>query len=122
MKNEKIDEREISLREFIDTAKVNFHLNQDSRHEGRESFYKCSFDQAVEYFEKGYKLDTDEFLVDVDELSAKLKEEFSRDYIPDVTGEFFDIGKVLTGEPECWFEKPMDSKKGINLIVSMDFP
>lgn len=56
--------------------------------------------------------------VKVKELSKKYAEVISN-YKFDVTGQFFDIGLVVTGVPEAWLEPEIDIDEGDNLCVEI---
>lgn len=51
---------------------------------------------------------------------ADLDKELNSDvegYIADTTGLFFDVARVLTGEPECWYREPYDKTKNPRVTV-----
>lgn len=57
----------------------------------------------------------------VKELSKKY-EEVIRNYKFDVTGEFFDIGLVVTGVPESWLEPVKEETVRVELLIDGTFP
>jgi hypothetical protein len=113
----------LSLSEFINIAEgpalspeASSHLPQ--RYDLPEM--GCTFEEAVNYFREGYKVDTADFVAEIDKLSSKICEEIQSEYIPEVTGEFFDIGRVICGEPEAWFEKTeVPVKNPLNIIINL---
>jgi len=56
------------------------------------------------------------------ELGKKYEEQFTR-YKFDVTGEFFDVGLVLTGVPEAWLEPEITEieKVRVELVINGTF-
>lgn len=51
---------------------------------------------------------------------AKLAKEINtlpQGYVTDVVGLFFDVSKVIDGEPECWLREPWDKEKKPRLRV-----
>uniref|UniRef100_A0A6H2A1U0 DUF7192 domain-containing protein n=2 Tax=viral metagenome TaxID=1070528 RepID=A0A6H2A1U0_9ZZZZ len=117
----KIEKMNMSLSEFSALAKTQFSEEQRSRDLGHESFFGVSFDQAVEYFEKGYISNTDKMLLDIDSLVSLARESFADEYQFDVTGEFFDIGRVVSGEPEVWLYRPIEEKPELDLIIDFGY-
>ena len=83
----------------------------------------ASFDQAVEYFRKGYKTDTVEFAEEIADLARRLSEEFdlAPNYAPAENGLFFDVGRVIEGAPECWYDQPLDVRPELNLLIHASF-
>ena len=59
----------------------------------------------------------------VAEMSKKYEEELIN-YKFDVTGQFFDIGLVLTGVPECWLEPEYSEseKVKVEITINASFP
>jgi len=117
----KIEKLNMTLSEFITLAKTQFSENQLSRNIGEEKFFGVSFDQAVKYLESGYIQDTDQMLIDIDSLVSLARESFADEYQFDVTGEFFDIGRVVSGEPEVWLYKPIEEKPELDLIIDFGY-
>lgn len=87
-----------------------------------------TWEQYLELLEKGddnvmkkIKVETDKAL---HELEKKYKE-VVKNYKYDVAGEFFDIGLVLSGLPECWLEPIIETEEGevhrITMRINMGF-
>ena len=83
----------------------------------------CTFEEAVEFFQKGYKAETVEFAAEVADLTRRLAEEFNLNprFDPAETGLFFDVGRVLEGAPECWLDTPLDARPELNLQIRFDY-
>lgn len=44
-------------------------------------------------------------------------------YSRDVVGDFFDVGDVLTGVPECWFDNQNNQNSGVlNIVTDITYP
>src|ERR1041385_3087214 len=74
-----------------------------SSHYGSDSFCFESYDLAMEHCKNGWNFGEDK----AHDLAGRLFDSISAhmaltDVYYDVTGECFDIGRVLTGEPESW--------------------
>ncbi len=66
-------------------------------------------DEIKEGLKKGLKLEME-----------KLRKEINsqpESYLPDVEGLFFDVAKVIEGEPECWYREPWDKTRKPRLSV-----
>ena len=55
-------------------------------------------------------------------IESEYKEELVT-FRPDVEGMFFDVGAVLSGEPECWFKEEVQKKQEqkISFVLSGAF-
>jgi len=83
----------------------------------------ASFKDAVQYFQKGYKSETVEFAEDIADLAQRLSVEYDLApyYDPAEIGLFFDVGRVLEGAPECWYDQPLDIRPELNLLIHASF-
>lgn len=119
---------EMSLGEFRELFSRKFPGEEESlrdsreEHEGfRARWYEHSLAQAQEYFRTGYEVNTLELNSQAEELSERLCE--SLQFRRDVTGQFFDVGDVIAGVPEAWFEieqasEPYEAHVWINITTT----
>ena len=99
----------------------NVKTNKISSHTANFKFSGThNFDEALEMLrsgneeikkglKKGLKLEMD-----------KLRKEINsqpQGYVADVEGLFFDVAKVIEGEPECWYREPWDKTKKPRLQI-----
>jgi hypothetical protein len=114
----------LTLAEFAERAiPGKFPRSGYSHTEPVDSWNPCSFAQALEFLQKGYKTDTVEFAEDIAELVRRLSPEFdlAPNYDPAENGLFFDVGRVLEGAPECWYDQPFDVRPELNLLIHASF-
>lgn len=90
-----------------------------------EPYWRSSQDEPEQSWDLGagfkgmQKLVKSGWHVGTEEIAAKLKdlrhrvEEEPAGYFNAVVGQFFDIGLVLSGEPECWFEQAFEEKRKV---------
>ena len=104
-----------SLMKHIEANK-NLKTNMNSSHrKGDKSFTGVSnFDEAVAILKDGSEeimkgLKTNVKLA-VDKLNKELNTQ-PEGYVADVQGLFFDVAKVIEGEPEAWYREPWDKVK-----------
>jgi len=71
---------------------------------------------AVEMVGKGWNEGTKDVLARMDQVKHSLEEQFAG-YRMDVTGQFFDVGLVISGEPECWFHEETEPVRKIAKIA-----
>ena len=89
---------------------------------GRSDFYEMeSWDDTLTALRSGWQKGIDA----VNKKSARIEEVLGasvmRDsYTPAVTGQFFDIGLVLSGEPECWLETAQEDTGSKVVTVSIN--
>ena len=95
--------------------------NHFSSHTGSFDFTQTnSFEETIQLLKTG----SDEIkagLKDaVKHAIADLQKELNSQpegYMPDVEGLFFDVAKVVEGEPECWYREPWDKVKKPRISV-----
>jgi hypothetical protein len=75
----------------------------------------------MEKFNSGWHNGVRQIDVRVNELNARSGETETIDLYRGVTGDYFDVGLVLSGEPECWyqFETQETPSKEITVWVNM---
>ena len=67
----------------------------------------------------GWQVGTDDITMQVANIKHA-EEEMLTGYRFDVTGQFFDVGLVVAGEPECWFEQETEPvKKVVSICVNI---
>jgi hypothetical protein len=82
---------------------------------------KRDFNQYADYSDikklalTGWQVGTDDIVSQVTDIKHA-EMDMLKGYAMDVEGQFFDIGMVISGEPECWF-KP--AKKPVKKVVSI---
>lgn len=69
------------------------------------SFCDKDYQTCVEFLKKGWNEGAEKSSEILGSLETKLSETTveKQDYQSDVSGDFFDVGVFLTGNPECWF-------------------
>lgn len=82
---------------------------------GRSFFESESIEEADNLLVHGWELGRTELTAKVDNLSRSVEEMVG--YRRDVTGIFFDVGSVVSGEPECWFEPELEEKRNSIKVV-----
>jgi len=67
----------------------------------------------------GWHSGTTEISANLDNIKHTLQDEFSG-YRFDVTGQFFDVGLVVSGEPECWLqEEAQPIRKTVSICINL---
>lgn len=96
-------------------------------HEDEEEWDYCAgWSGTEDMIKNGWHTGTDDVLARLEDVKHSLQEEFAG-YRMDVTGQFFDVGLVVSGEPECWFtEETQPIRKvcriQVNTISSWNTP
>lgn len=68
----------------------------------------ATYADAVKLASEGYDAGTQAILRMVKEIEAN-EDTTQRGYDFDVTGDFFDVGEVIQGTPECWLQPALES-------------
>jgi len=114
-----VAESAVDLMEWI-TARHDFNSNcasQDSYTRPENSWdLNAGWDGAVNMVRTGWHEGTKDVLARLEQVKHSLAEEFSG-YRMDVTGQFFDVGLVVSGEPECWFQEEHEPIRKIAKIA-----
>ncbi len=90
--------------------------NQDSSHhedDGKWSGTK-NFEEALELLRSGSDEIKAGLKKNVKVAEDKIAKELNtqpQGYLPDVIGAFFDVAKVIEGEPEAWYKQPWDKEQ-----------
>ena len=104
--------------DYVDFAESNTYWNRGSSSHSTSrdstSFAGGSYNEALKQAAKGNPELVKEFYDKVDVINAMIDGEGDA-YSRDVTGEFFDTGDFLSGEPECWWKN--DSVYGARKVV-----
>ncbi len=90
------------LAEYIENDPYNIEPHKD--------WYGCDFDTAIRLAKYGDPELADKLDAKVEGIEKLLDSE-GVEIIRDVTGEFFDIGTVLSGEPECWWREDIQPQR-----------
>jgi hypothetical protein len=108
-----------SLDELVEIAKT-APETCSGRNPACNSFAGGTWEEALEQATRG----SAELVADIVEASMLASStagdclEFDRD----VSGDFFDVGDFLAGEPECWWNEQGEAKReAINIIVNVGF-
>jgi len=88
--------------------------NNSSHNKDKSWTGTASFEDAVELLTTGDK-DIMEGIKSATKKELKHRQAIIRTYLPDVEGMFFDVAKVLTGEPEAWY-KMHSNEEGTPII------
>lgn len=95
--------------------------NRYSSHENGSDFTGTeNFGEALELLRSGSKEIMDGLKKAVGLEVAKLAKELNtlpQGYVADVTGLFFDVAKVIDGEPEAWLREPFNKEKKPRISV-----
>lgn len=109
--------------DFIDAHKKHPAKEGSMLHStSQPKFYGSkNLQEALGYAENGWKIGLDDFNARVEKIENKLFDDiYEDDYIYDVTGEVLDIGKHVSGEPECWLTKEeIRPKKSLDIYVNI---
>lgn len=106
-----------SLNEFLRYIEKNEDVktNSHSSHTGNESFTgTASFEDAIQLLKDGAPEIIEGLKKHVKLSIAELAKELNtlpQGYVADVVGLFFDVSKVIDGEPEAWLREPWDKEK-----------
>jgi len=110
----------VRLLKFMEDNKSTV-TNQNSGMTGSYDFTGTrSFDDALELLKNGSPDIMKGLKVAVKLESEKIKRELNTQpegYVSDVEGLFFDVAKVIEGEPECWYREPWDKTRKPRLNV-----
>lgn len=80
-------------------------------------FSDGSFSDAIKLSQTGWKAGTTDIMANLENIKVNLEEE-PAGYFWDVTGQFFDVGAVLSGEPEHWMETDYEPTRKVVKIVA----
>lgn len=72
-----------------------------------KSYCKFSYNDAVEYLSCGWEEGVQEIAMRIEKIKSKEGLSEQECLARDVEGDYFDVGLVLTGEPECWYQEAM---------------
>jgi len=115
---------EIEFENFMEVAE--YCDNDGNSHSctyTRSDFCRDSFDEAVKMLTSGWK----DGVKEIDKLSTRItrtiptKDDFAYEIEHDVVGDYIDMGRYMTGEPECFGRidiLPLP-KETINILVNM---
>ena len=86
-----------------------------------------SYDKYLELLDNGDEKVMDKIKIATHNAVKTLQERYEEvltNYKFDVTGQFYDIGLVLTGVPEAWLEPEIEeqSKPQVELVINGTFP
>lgn len=96
--------------------------SEASGHNERSFSGTATFDEAVSLVEKGWAEGAEKVAHWRGQLACFLdaaKTAKSRQFAWDVTGDFVDVGKYLTGEPECFGSDADDGQQIASRVVSI---
>ena len=97
--------------EFLDFVTKNSLEDGRSKFNGNKDFFGTeNFGDALKLAKKGYKQNLETFSKMMKESEIQKIEKVT---IRDTNGMYFDIGDVITGVPECWFEDVQTSTKNV---------
>lgn len=100
--------------DILDFADYANKVPEDNWSKIRDDHEWCggSFEDAMKQAKTGNPELCQKIFDDVKIIEALIKDDKKAD-IRDVTGEYFDIGTVLSNEPECWFRKEINGQKPV---------
>lgn len=103
------------------TAPSGVHESHDER--GRwDFFWTESFADAIRLHERGWREGTAKVAKHREGFAAFIaaaKQAKSRQHSWDVTGDYVDVGRYLTGEPECWGCEVESGEQASDRVVSI---
>ncbi len=95
--------------------------NKNSAYNGSEHFTgTANFDEALELLRTGSDEIKEGLKKSVKLAVEKLNKELNtkpEGYVADVHGLFFDVSRVIEGEPECWYREPWDKVRKPRLQI-----
>jgi len=110
-----------SFDEFVEAAKGTARNNDSSRGTGREAFYgTASFEDAVTLASRGWPEGASrasEFRASLDSAVRDVTVARQAGFAFDVVGEAIDVGKFLSGEPECCLTRSESGESASGRIV-----
>jgi hypothetical protein len=107
-----------SLAELADHVQdLSIDYDRASMENPQSSWAGCDFPTAVSKAQTGDPLLAEKLAHKVDAVESLLDSE-GVEIIRDVVGDFFDIGTVLSGEPECWWREEMAPQRDTIRIES----
>jgi hypothetical protein len=92
---------------------------RDAREDDRDDFRGASWDESLALLRNGWQAGTADVVAAVDkiELAEKVA---PGSYQQDVTGDFFDVGLMLAGQPEHWYRQVDDPvRRAVNVVVNV---
>ena len=93
-------------------------MNQGGYNTERQSWTgDACWADMIDMAQTGWTAGTTDIINQIDQIEHVQDEELSG-YRFDVTGQFFDVGLVVSGEPECWFEQEMEPTRKVVSICS----
>lgn len=119
MIEQKIDDKRTlytfyGIGDYVDYANDNPYVGSESASRkntrGAIEFAGGTYEDAVEQAKTGNPELVNSFYDGVESLNAMIEQD-GMAYYRDVTGEFFDVGDYLSGEPECWWRNDEFSGK-----------
>lgn len=101
------------------------HADSDKKNSGSGFYEFLDWKQCTQHLRDGWQAGVDAVNSKSAAIERQIASQLVREtYNPEVTGQFFDVGLVLSGEPECWLalaEEECGSKVvtvGINACIS----
>jgi len=113
-----------SMSDLLDNVKEMPSGNHSQKESAsRTEFTGGTWKQAVDQAELGNAPQTIEFESALSNIRTKASDLCKSNEIKfDVTGQSFDVGRVLTGEPECWINRDMyEPKEVVKIFVNTSF-
>ena len=82
-----------------------------------------SWDDMLRYLREGWEEGVQETDVKIGSIETGVGEAPKTALETGVTGDFFDIGKVLTGEPECWYSVVQEDqpREELTIVVNLGY-
>ena len=125
-------EKDLNAIEFKSIVDFKRYLDKNANSENQKSIYRTgdwsgtrTWSEFEKYLQNGNNADIAEIKKYTKIYTDKLEHKFAMksEYLFDVTGEFFDIGAVMTGEPEAWVKEiKVKDDKFIELYIQGTYP
>lgn len=111
------------IHDFVNFARSynvkNSHARTFSNNYNGNGFCGYSYDEMIYLAANGWSDGVKEIDMKVKEIESH--DSMAIDLVSGVTGDYFDVGKVLAGEPECWWsmENTWTPQQEINVIINV---
>jgi hypothetical protein len=100
------------LRDYLSKSST-----QDAQTDTLNSFRDGSYADAIKLTQTGWQTGTTEVMANLENIHMNLEEEPAGYYWSN-TGQFFDVGAVLSGEPEHWMETNYEPTRRVVRVVA----
>jgi hypothetical protein len=107
---------------FLNEAKSPARSSKTLKRDSDRDFYEFDkWEACLHHLQHGWQKGIDAVNATASRLEKEVGASVMREvFNPAVSGQFFDVGLVLSGEPECWLESDQDEKGSKCITISIN--